>query len=459
MSGPKRRASKLIAKKSNGSTTFSAKSLVSGSTVQIISSLPSEGRLVARGGVLDMRKFSRWLMLVPLAISCEREGNEEDRAMVSEQSLEKQAQQLAQELLILDTHVDLPYRLNTKKMEDVSQRTELGEFDYPRAKAGGLDAVFMSIYVPARYQTTGGAKEAADNLIDLVEGLGKSWPDKFSPAYSPNDVRRNFGRGVISLALGIENGAALEKKLSNLEHFYKRGVRYISLVHGTNNQLGDSSYDSNRKWNGLSPWGRKVVAEMNRLGIMIDVSHLSDESFYDVLELSSAPVIASHSSCRHFTPDWERNMSDEMITVLAEKGGVIQVNFGSMFLTSEYREWNKRVASYVDEKGVKWDSPEATQLIEELREEVPAPEVTVRDVAVHIDHVVRLVGINHVGLGSDYDGVGGELPIGMEDVSGYPNLILELLTRNYSRDDIRKVCSENLLRVWTEVERTASALK
>jgi membrane dipeptidase len=194
---------------------------------------------------------------------------------------------------------------------------------------------------------------------------------------------------------------------------------------------------------------------MNRLGIMIDVSHLSDESFYDVVEVSRAPVIASHSSCRHFTPGWERNMDDKMIRLLAEKGGVIQINFGSMFLTQEYRKASSQVEAYLDEKGVEWDSPEATALIAEFREAVPAPEVTVMDVVAHIEHVVNLVGIDHIGLGSDYDGVGGELPVGLEDVSCYPNLIQELLKKDYSKEDVRKICSENLLRVWSQVEEIA----
>jgi membrane dipeptidase len=343
-------------------------------------------------------------------------------------------------------------------MEDVSKRTELGEFDYPRAKAGGLDAAFMAVYVPAEYQKKGGARQVADDLIDLVEGLQSSWPEKFSLARSPSELLSNFERRLFSIPLGIENGAAIEHDLENLQHFYNRGVRYITLVHGTNNQLCDSSYDITRRWNGLSPLGRKAVVEMNRLGIMVDVSHLSDESFYDVMDVSQAPVIASHSSCRYFTPGWERNMDDKMIKLLAEKGGVIQINFGSMFLTQDYRESGKKVEEFLNDKGVEWDSPEATELIAELRETVPAPEVTISDVAAHIDHVVELVGIDHVGLGSDFDGVGGELPIGLEDVSCYPNLILELLRRDYSELDIQKICSANLLRVWTEVEKRAAEL-
>jgi len=378
--------------------------------------------------------------------------------MSAEAFVAERAHQMAQEVMIVDTHIDLPYRLTTKKMEDISRRTDLGEFDYPRAKAGGLDAAFMAVYVPAEYQEKGGAKEVADGLIDLVESLENKWPDKFSIARSSSELQANFEKGLFSLPMGIENGAAIEDELGNLEYFYERGVRYITLVHGTSNQLCDSSYDSNRKWKGLSPLGRETVVEMNRLGIMVDVSHVSDESFYDVIEVSKAPVIASHSSCRYFTPGWERNMDDRMIRLLAENGGIIQINFGSMFLTQDYREAGKRVEEFLDEKGIEWDSPEATELIAEFRERVPAPEVTVSDVADHIDHVVALAGIDHVGLGSDFDGVGGELPVGLEDVSCYPNLILELLKRDYTAEDIRKICSANLVRVWTEVEKKAIEL-
>ena len=378
--------------------------------------------------------------------------------MEVELSLEQQASRLAKEIPLLDTHIDLPYRLTSRKMEDISQRTALGEFDYPRARTGGLDAAFMALYVPASYQGKGGAKKLADELIDLVEGFERKWPARFSVARSPSKLLSNFDQGVFSLALGIENGAAIEEELTNLEHFYQRGVRYITLVHGANNELCDSSYDRTRRWHGLSPFGREVVVEMNRLGIMVDVSHLSDESFFDVMEVSKAPVIASHSSCRHFTPGWERNMSDEMIELLARKGGVIQINFGSMFLNQGYREAGKRLESYLTGKGVEWDSPEATELIAAFREKEPPPEVTLVDVAKHIVHVVALVGIDHVGLGSDYDGVGGQLPVGLEDVSCYPNLLAELLRRGFSKSDIRKICSENLLRVWGEVEQIAVQL-
>jgi membrane dipeptidase len=199
---------------------------------------------------------------------------------------------------------------------------------------------------------------------------------------------------------------------------------------------------------------------MNRLGIMIDVSHISDQAFWQVLELSRAPVIASHSACRHFTPGWERNMSDEMIRALAGSGGVIQINFGAMFLDDDVRKASSAIrehfSQYRHDHGVEWSDPAFRDYRQQYREQHPVEPIDVSAVVDHIDHVVSLVGVDHVGLGSDFDGVGA-LPTGLEDVSGYPNLIAELLRRGYTRDDLRKICSANVLRVLREVERIAAS--
>ena len=378
------------------------------------------------------------------------------------------AETLTRQTLLVDTHVDVPYRLS-EKMADVSQATEDGDFDYPRAKAGGLDAPFMSIYVPASYQETGGAKDLADELIDMVEGIATGAPDKFAIARSPAEVEEQFAAGLISLPLGMENGAPVEDDLANVQHFYDRGIRYITLTHSKNNQICDSSYEEadNRRWNGLSPFGREVVADMNRLGMMVDISHVSDQTFYQVLELSSAPVIASHSSCRKFTPDFERNMDDAMIQALAETGGVIQINFGSSFLTEASNlQSNARWAAtraFAQEQGLDRENEEDRAKIEAFMEqydqENPKVFADLSDVVAHIDHVVRLVGIDHVGIGSDFDGVGDSLPTGLKDVSQYPNLVRALLEKGYSEEDVAKLLSGNILRVWREVERVASELQ
>lgn len=370
------------------------------------------------------------------------------------------ALRLAHETLIVDTHVDVPYRLN-KKMADISARTADGHFDYPRAKAGGLDAPFMSIYIPASYQEDGGAKELADELIDMVEKFETDWPEKFALARSPEDVRRNFALGIISLPMGMENGAPIED-LESLRHFHERGIRYITLTHSENNKICDSSYAKEPTWRGLSPFGEQVVAEMNRLGIMIDISHVSDEAFYDVLALTRAPVIASHSSCRKFTPGFERNMDDDMIRALAENGGVIQINFGSAFLRQDAQQQSKEFweayDAYLEEHGLEDDDPKAQLFEDEYWKDRERIRGDLRDVVAQFDHVVSLAGVDHVGFGSDFDGV-QTLPLGLEDVSHYPDLIMALLEAGYTEDQIEKICSGNILRVWEQVEQVAARLR
>lgn len=405
---------------------------------------------------------SRWTASLLLALVMSSSGcRKADEAMMPA-AKDSRSEQLAQEMIIVDTHIDVPYRLS-RDMEDISVRTEKGDFDYPRAVAGGLDAPFMSIYVPASYQKTDGAREYADGLIDMVESFAEQWPEKFALAFSPAEVRANAERGLISLAMGMENGAPIGDDLEALQHFHRRGVRYVTLTHGENNQICDSSYAEEAKWGGLSPFGREVVAEMNRLGMMIDISHVTDETFYQVLELSEAPLIASHSSCRRFTPGWERNMDDEMIRRLGAKGGVIHINFGSAFLTEEsYLESEKlwqAVEEYAEANGLTLESDEARKFVEDYRRENPPILADVKDVVRHIDHAVGLAGIDHVGLGSDFDGVGETTPTGLQDVSFYPNLIRELLASGYSEEQIRKICGENTLRVWAEVENVAAELR
>ena len=377
-----------------------------------------------------------------------------------ELDLKKKAEELAQKYMIIDTHLDVPYRLK-KKMEDISERTAGGDFDYPRARKGGLDVAFMAAYVPAEYEGTGKAYSFANETIDMIEGFARTWPEKFVMARSVADVKKQFGHGSISLALGIENGSCLEGNLANLKHFHDRGISYVTLAHSKANHICDSSFDPERKWNGLSPFGVKVVSEMNRLGMIVDVSHVSDDTFYQIIKHSKAPVVATHSSCRHFIPDYERNMSDEMIKLLAEKGGVIQINFGSMFIrrkvNREMEDLKKRLNDYIEAHNL--EGQEKEDYIEKFKREHPLQRVNVSDVASHIEHVIELVGIDYVGLGSDFDGVGDNLPEGLEDASCYPNLIYELLKKGLSEEDIRKICSNNFLRVWAQVERIARELQ
>jgi len=373
-------------------------------------------------------------------------------------ALKKQAYELAHKFIITDGHIDVPWRLNDG-YEDLSIRTKTGDFDYIRAKEGGLDAPFMSIYVPSSYQETGGAKEKADSLIDLVSRIADDHPDKFEVATSVADVNRIFGDGKIALPMGMENGAPILDDLSNVQYFYDRGIRYITLTHGKDNLICDSSYDTTNTWGGLSPFGREVVKEMNRVGIMVDISHVTDDVINQVMDMTDVPVIASHSSCRHFTPGFERNMGDAEIVRLKENGGVIQINFGSSFVTQESQEKEnknrERIMAYAKENGLKRGDEKLKSYWEKVSKENPI-YADIADVINHFDRVVALAGIDHVGIGSDYDGVGDSLPYGLKDVASYPNLIFHLLKRGYSEEDIEKICYKNIWRVWSTVEKTAA---
>ena len=371
-----------------------------------------------------------------------------------------EAQRIAHESVIIDTHIDVPYRLASRPA-DVSQATDSGDFDYPRAAAGGLNVPFMSIYTPAEHEAEGKSKATAESLIDIVEGIVASAPEKFALATSVADVREQFEAGIMSVPMGMENGSPIDGDLDNLRYFHDRGIRYLSLCHGSNNHLSDSSYDETRKWNGISEFGAEVITELNRLGIMVDVSHASDEAFWQILDVTEVPVIASHSSARHFTPGFERNMSDEMIVALGDNGGVIQINFGSMFVNQAALEYSR--ARMAAGKEYLAEHPELSEsyLYREYpaiyaQEHGPMVYASIDDVLDHFDHVVKLVGIDHVGIGSDFDGVGDSLPDGLKDASGYPNLIEGLLRRGYSEDDIRKILGENLLRVWEAAESYAA---
>ena len=285
------------------------------------------------------------LKITPLALLCGAavlsgcaSNTTPDTASTNGSQTVVSGQQLARQYIIVDTHIDVPYRLH-KDWEDVTVATERGEFDYPRAQAGGLNAPFMSIYIPASYERTGGGYQLANQLIDSMEALAGRAPDKFAMAYSTKDVIGQFGSAKVSLALGMENGTPIEGKLENLQHFYQRGIRYITLAHSESNHIADSSYDLRRRWNGLSPFGKELVVAMNNIGMMIDISHVSDDAFYKVIELTKAPVIASHSSLRSFVPGFERNMDDAMVKALAKNGGGIQINFGSSFVVSQANQW------------------------------------------------------------------------------------------------------------------------
>ncbi len=399
-----------------------------------------------------------------VSLSCKKSSTND-----TDEKLRSKAVELTQKFILTDGHVDLPYRLKIKNFRlerqymGIPVSTNEGDFDYERAKKGGLDAPFMSIYIPAAQQLKQDmGKALADSLIDMIRGIVDAHPDKFALAGTPQDIISNTQAGKISLPMGMENGAPIGDNLENVKYFYDRGIRYITLTHSKDNQICDSSYDTLNRWKGLSPFGEKVVAEMNRIGIMVDISHVSDSTFYDVIKITKAPVIASHSSCRFYTPGFQRNMSDDMIKELGKNGGVIQINFGASFLDSLART-NQTLLDSLEKlltsKGLTSRDSAAQPIIDQFASNHVDLYSDVERVADHIDRVVKLAGIDHVGIGSDYDGVGDTLPIGLKDVSDYPNLIYVLLKRGYSDADIEKICSGNVFRVWNKVIEVANQMQ
>jgi membrane dipeptidase len=384
---------------------------------------------------------------------------------LSDKALRQKAQKLADKFIIADGHVDLPYRLKVmnfkleKEFLPIPVKSDQGDFDYFRSRKGGLDAPFMSIYIPSKLQIDGGARELADSLINMIEYIARHQPKYFEIAKSPDDVRRAVKKKKVALPMGMENGAPVENDIKLVEYFKKRGISYITLTHAKDNKICDSSYDTTRTWKGLSPYGYKVLDEMNRTGIMVDISHVSDSAFYQTIRHVKLPVIASHSSCRIFTPGFERNMSDDMIRRMKPNGGVIMVNFGSTFLDGRVDPYNDSLRNILTSeligKGIDRESEAGKKYIETFQKSHPKLYSDVFKVADHIDHIVRLCGVECVGFGSDYDGVGDSLPTGLKDVSDYPNLIYVLLQRGYSESDIEKMCSGNLFRVWSKVLQNA----
>ena len=297
---------------------------------------------------------------------------------------------------------------------DLSIDNEGAHVDFPKLRAGGVDGAFFAIYIPADLVGEE-ALNHAESLLSYVEVTLAAHPDKAALATTAEQAYTNRDNGLFSVFLGLENGSPIGSSLELLDKFYYRGVRYMTLCHSRDNLICDSCASRVKRWHGLSPFGREVVAEMNRLGMLVDVSHVSDETFYDVLKYSSKPVVATHSCCRALA-DHPRNMTDDMIRALAEKGGVIQINFYPVFLDGSFHEEDMHTA----------------------------PRPSYKRIVDHIDHVVSLVGIEHVGIGSDFDGI-DVAPEGLENISMMPKVFEEMRRRGYSENDIAKVASENFL--------------
>ncbi len=351
--------------------------------------------------------------------------------------------------LLIDTHNDITSR--TVEGYDIGKAVNDGHTNLSAMKEGGLGAQFFAVYVSGEYVKGNRSAHRTLEIIDTVRHdiIGR-YPNDFVLATSADDIERIHRQGKIAALMGIEGGHAIEDSLRLLRDYYELGIRYMTLTHSNTNNWADSSGDFDKPGiphhNGLTDFGKQVVREMNRLGMMIDISHVADKTFWDALSVSSAPLIASHSSCRALC-DVPRNMTDEMIVALAKKGGVVQVNFNCGFLSQRSADAAKSVhASTLP--GSRGD--DAT--IAEYRKNVPP--ATLADVVAHIDHIVKIAGIGAAGIGSDFDGVFCT-PVGLEDVSKFPNLTRALLEKGYSAEDIRKIYGENTLRVMRAVEAEA----
>jgi membrane dipeptidase len=335
--------------------------------------------------------------------------------------------------ILIDTHNDCPLR--TVRGADIGSAGERGHTSIPRLRQGGVGAVFFAVYVAPSYVKTGGAARHALELIDSVRrDIVGAHPDDFLLATSAEEIEQAHRQAKIAALMGVEGGHAIEDSLRVLRTFYDLGARYMTLTHANTNNWADSSGDVARH-NGLTKFGREVVAEMNRLGMIVDVSHVADKTFWDVLETSTAPVLATHSNCRALS-NIPRNMTDEMIRAIAARGGQVNMNFGCEFLSQKSADASR------------WINPR-------LPEGTKMPRATVQDLVAHIDHVVKLAGIDHVGIGTDFDGISCT-PEGLDDPSKFPNLTRALLERGYSPADIQKIYGGNMLRLMRAVERAAA---
>lgn len=372
----------------------------------------------------------------------------------------KRAMKVHRAAIVVDTHVDTPGFFGTASFDLAADPK--AELDLAKMDAGGLDAVFLAVFVSNKHDDQNPAKEALETL-DAIRRQAALHPDRAALALTVADIRRLHKEGKKALLVGMENGSPIEGSLALLRDFHRLGVRYVTLTHAGNNAIADSSFADGPKWNGLSPFGREVVREMNRQGMMVDISHLSDAAVRDVLAVSSAPVFASHS-CSRALCDIPRNLPDDLARAIAAKGGVIQVTFYSGFLDKAYWDATQAVeerlkpqtdalrAKYKDDDKAYW--AEAEKL---WKAETP-PALPIDALIDHIDHFVKVAGVDHVGLGSDYDGAGA-FPKGLENATGYPLITYHLLKRGYSDSDVKKILGGNFLKFMERVEKEGGRLK
>ena len=357
--------------------------------------------------------------------------------------------------MLFDGHNDLPWRLRAANdmdfaSNDIAKRLSAGQTDIPRLREGGVKAQFWSVYIPSEHADP--ARTVLDQ-IDLVYRMAERYPDDLEMAFSADDVERVVKSGKIASLIGIEGGVAIEDDLAMLRMFARLGARYMTLTHNKTLAWADAATDD-PKHDGLTPFGERVVKEMNRLGMLVDISHIASATMADVLRVSKAPVIASHASARALAPH-PRNVPDEILKEIPKNGGVIMVNFFSGFIVPEAgQQWQERRAI----RAKYFDQAEYRKALAEYNKDHKMPRGTIGDVADHIDHIIKVAGIDHVGIGSDFDGV-TSVPVGLEDVSTYPRLTEELLRRGHSEDDVRKILGGNVLRAFRKAGEVSAELK
>jgi len=386
----------------------------------------------------------------------------------TQQSIEEKAARIHEATLTMDTHIDWPSKQNRAPEFKPGTRYEpgssgAGQWDLVRMKEGGLDGVFMSIFTRQADRDAAGHKAAKDhaiNLINITKKMVEENPELAAMAYTAEDAYKLEKSGKRAIYMGMENGSPIGVDIENVKMFYDMGIRYITLTHSRNNEIGDSSTDPKQEFGGLSPFGEKVVKEMNRHGIMVDISHVHDETFRDAIKLTKAPVVASHSSAWALR-DHNRNMKDDMLKAVKENGGVVQLCLLGSYI-KEYEvpeELKKQIAALREKMGAADLSGEARQALRaEMRTlRSKAPRATLKDAVDHIDHMAKVMGIDHIGIGSDFDGGGGLVNI--DDVIEMPNITVELLKRGYSEEDIRKIWGGNLMRVLSETEKVAQQIQ
>lgn len=383
----------------------------------------------------------------------------------NQKKIDAQAKAITKSAILIDTHNDIPSF--TIDGTDIAKAPK-NHTDIPRLREGGVGAVFFSVYVDAKYVNGNHSANRALQMIDTVyHDIINRYPNDLMLALTADDVEKAHRKHKIAALLGIEGGHAIEDSPRLLRDYYKLGVRYMTLTHFNTNNWADSSGDIDdpkvQHHNGLTPFGKDVVREMNRLGMIVDISHVADRTFYDALETSQAPIIASHSACRAVT-NVPRNMTDDMIGALAKKGGVIQINIYCSFISQKsadadaqlhLRERYQALQKQYENDPAKLKAESDALAEEERRAQVRA---TLADVVAHIDHVRQIAGIDAIGIGSDFDGITCT-PEGLDDVSKFPNLTRALLEKGYSAADIKKIYGGNTLRVMRQVEKVAARLQ